>query len=67
MNAGSNQPAPRTAAAAEPTRVGAVRLLPQHQHDPRARSSPLVEVIDIAAKAGYDGIEPWIDEIDDVT
>ena len=30
----------------------------------RGYKLPLAEVIDIAAKAGYDGIEPWPDEID---
>lgn len=30
----------------------------------RGHSLPLIEVIEIAAKAGYDGIEPWIDELD---
>lgn len=30
----------------------------------RGQKLPLVEVIDIAAKAGYDAIEPWIREID---
>jgi 2-keto-myo-inositol isomerase len=30
----------------------------------RGQKLPLVEVIEIAAKAGYQGIEPWIDEIE---
>lgn len=30
----------------------------------RGQKLPLVEVIDIAAKAGYQAIEPWIDEIE---
>jgi len=30
----------------------------------RGQKLPLVEVVDIAAKVGYDGIEPWFDEID---
>jgi 2-keto-myo-inositol isomerase len=30
----------------------------------RGHKLPLVEVIDIAARAGYNAIEPWIDEID---
>lgn len=30
----------------------------------RGQKLPLVKVIDIAAKAGYDAIEPWIDEIE---
>ena len=30
----------------------------------RGHKLPLVEVIDIAARAGYESIEPWIDEID---
>jgi len=29
------------------------------------KSRPLVELIDIASKAGYTGIEPWISEIDE--
>ena len=45
------------------TRRRAVRLLPQHQHHPRAKL-PLVAEIDIAARAGYQGIEPWVSEID---
>lgn len=31
----------------------------------RKKKLPLNELIDITAKAGYDGIEPWIGEIDD--
>jgi sugar phosphate isomerase/epimerase len=31
----------------------------------RGHKLPLVEVIEIAAKAGYDGIEPWPNELDD--
>ncbi len=30
----------------------------------RGHKLPLTEVVSIAAKAGYDAIEPWIDEID---
>lgn len=30
----------------------------------RGHKLPLTEVIDIAAKAGYAGIEPWMDELD---
>jgi sugar phosphate isomerase/epimerase len=30
----------------------------------RAKKLPLLEAIEITAKAGYDAIEPWIDEID---
>src|SRR5207302_1189213 len=30
----------------------------------RGQKLPLDEVVDIAAKAGYQGIEPWIDEIE---
>ena len=30
----------------------------------RGHKLPLVDVIDIAARAGYEAIEPWIDEID---
>jgi 2-keto-myo-inositol isomerase len=30
----------------------------------RGQKLPIAEVIAIAAKAGYDGIEPWIDELD---
>jgi sugar phosphate isomerase/epimerase len=33
--------------------------------DKDGKSRPLVELIDIAAKAGYDAIEPWISEIND--
>lgn len=29
------------------------------------KSRPIVELVEIAAKAGYQGIEPWISEIDD--
>ena len=28
------------------------------------KSRPIVELIDIAAKAGYQAIEPWVSEID---
>ncbi|MGC8668484.1 MAG: sugar phosphate isomerase/epimerase family protein [Chthonomonadales bacterium] len=30
----------------------------------RGQKLPLLEIIDIAAQAGYDGIEPWIEEIE---
>ena len=30
----------------------------------RGQKKPIVEVIDIVAKAGYHAIEPWIDEIE---
>lgn len=30
----------------------------------RGHKLPIVEVIDIAARAGYQGIEPWVDELD---
>ncbi len=30
----------------------------------RAHKLPLVELIDLAARAGYQGIEPWADELD---
>ena len=33
--------------------------------DKDGKSRPIVELIDIAAKAGYDAIEPWTSEIDD--
>jgi sugar phosphate isomerase/epimerase len=32
--------------------------------DKDGKSRPIVELIDIAAKAGYDAIEPWVSEID---
>ena len=33
--------------------------------DRNGKSRPIVELIDIAAKAGYDAIEPWTSEIDE--
>jgi sugar phosphate isomerase/epimerase len=33
----------------------------------RGQKLPLIEEVDIAAKAGYSGIEPWINEINDYT
>ncbi len=33
--------------------------------DAAGKSRPILELIDIAAKAGYDAIEPWISEIND--
>lgn len=33
--------------------------------DKDGKSRPIVELIDIAAKAGYDAIEPWVSEIDE--
>src|ERR1700722_4536061 len=32
--------------------------------DKDGKSRPIVELIDIASKAGYDAIEPWVSEID---
>ena len=37
--------------------------MPEHQYDPFTGVSVL-EYVDIAADAGYDGIEPWVEEID---
>jgi sugar phosphate isomerase/epimerase len=33
--------------------------------DKDGKSRPITELIDIASKAGYDAIEPWISELDD--
>lgn len=33
--------------------------------DKDGKSRPLVDLIDIAAKAGYDAIEPWVGEVND--
>jgi 2-keto-myo-inositol isomerase len=33
--------------------------------DKDGKSRPITELIDIAAKAGYDAIEPWVSEIDE--
>ena len=33
--------------------------------DPAGKSRPITEVIDIAAKAGYQAVEPWLSELDE--
>lgn len=33
--------------------------------DKDGRSRPLLDLIDIAAKAGYDALEPWVSEVDE--
>lgn len=35
--------------------------------DKDGKSRPITDLIDIAAKAGYDAIEPWISELDEYT
>lgn len=58
--------------------VGTTAAMPAHTADPpskpflyalntstiRGQNLPLVEEIELAARAGYDGIEPWIRELD---
>ena len=41
-----------------------VPVLPKHEHDPR-QNLPITEEIDIAAKAGYTGIEPWLGKLNE--
>jgi sugar phosphate isomerase/epimerase len=53
-------------ARAEPPRVGfGYCLNTSTVRDKDGRSRPLTDLIDIAAKAGYDAIEPWTSEIEE--
>jgi sugar phosphate isomerase/epimerase len=55
-------------AGAAPVRTGfGCCLNTSTVRDKDGKSRPIVELIDIAAKAGYDAIEPWISELDEYT
>src|SRR5947209_17258457 len=55
-----------TKADAEPTKTGfGYCLNTSTVRDKDGKSRPVVELIEIAAKAGYDAIEPWISELDE--
>lgn len=63
-----------TAAATFRPETAAAEAVPRKPDEPfqicfntstlRARKLPIVEIVDIVADAGYDGIELWMDEID---
>ena len=53
---------------AEPAKAGfGYCLNTSTVRDKDGKSRPITELIDIAAKAGYDAVEPWISEIDAYT
>ena len=53
---------------AEPAKAGfGYCLNTSTVRDKDGKSRPITELIDIAAKAGYDAVEPWISEIDEYT
>jgi sugar phosphate isomerase/epimerase len=55
-----------TEARSEPAKFGfGYCLNTSTVRDKDGKSRPLTELIDIAAKAGYDAIEPWTSEIED--
>ena len=57
-----------TDARAEPAKTGfGYCLNTSTVRDKDGKSRPITELIDIAAKAGYDAVEPWISEIDAYT
>jgi 2-keto-myo-inositol isomerase len=54
-----------TTSAAEPAGMFGYCLNTSTVRDAEGKSRPIVDLIDIAAKAGYQAIEPWIGEIND--
>ncbi|MBN9119974.1 MAG: sugar phosphate isomerase/epimerase [Planctomycetes bacterium] len=57
-----------TDARAEPAKVGfGYCLNTSTVRDKDGKSRPIIELIDIAKRAGYDAIEPWISELDEYT
>ena len=57
-----------TESRAEPAKSGfGYCLNTSTVRDKDGKSRPITELIDIAAKAGYDAIEPWISELDAYT
>jgi 2-keto-myo-inositol isomerase len=57
-----------TEACAEPAKTGfGYCLNTSTVRDKDGKSRPILDLIDIASKAGYDAIEPWIGELDEYT
>ena len=63
--AGYETPAGSTVPPGKPTATFGFCMNTSTVRDAKGNSRPIVDLIDIAAKAGYQAIEPWIGEITD--